>query len=173
MKTNKVLWIACAVLFSIAVSCSDGAKTETPVKTIGGKVSYSPLNPGPAITDYSFNGTEGDPISLTDAKQWAANYRDKNPGSTQAHFFGSAIIKQILAEPGCVGIRMYYTIDNKGQKQIVLVGADADGNNLLPSPSSSSTLASFSLFSDSDIQNIVADVSWPCPTYCPPNGNGL
>src|SRR6267154_3970598 len=167
MKTNKILWMACAVLFSIAVSCADGPTTETPVKKTGGKLSYSPLPPGPAITGYSFDGTEGDPLSLMKAKQWAAHYRDKNPGSTQAHFFGLEIIKQILAEPGCVGIRMYYAIDDNGRKQILLVGASANGDNLLPSTSASS-FASFSLFSDPDADNIIADFSWPCPTYCNP-----
>lgn len=167
MKTNKALWITCALIFAIAVSCADGPKAKTSGKTSAAhtRVSYT----GVAVTGYSFDGSEGDPISLADAKQWAANYREKNPGSTEAHFFGAAIIKQILAERGCVGIRMYYTIDNHGQKQIVLVGTDANGNNLLPS-STPSAMASFSLFSDSAEENIVADVSWPCPSYCPPNG---
>ena len=166
MKTNNVLCIACAALFSIAVSCADRPATETPVKKTGGKLSHSPLHPGPVITGYSFDGTEGDPLSLMKAKQWAAHYRDKNQGSTQAHFFGSEIIKQILAEPGCVGIRMYYAIDDNGRKQILLVGANANGDNLLPSTSSS--FASFSLFSDPDDGNIIADFSWPCPSYCNP-----
>ncbi len=163
MNKNRILWIAFTVLCAVAVSCGDGPNAETPVKTNGapGTLSYSSTSSGAtATTDYRFDGSEGDPISLGNAKQWAANYRDKNPGSIEAHFFGSAIIKQILAESGCVGIRMYYTIDNNGQKQIVLVGATSNGSDLFPATDQ---------FDPSD-PNVVADVSWPCPPYC---GGGL
>lgn len=161
MKTNKLISIASAALLAVTASCGDGPNAERPVKTNGERLSYSQVNSGTAtITGYSFDGSEGDPIALENAKQWAANYREKNPGDTEAHFFGSAIIKQILAEPGCVGIRMYYTIDDKGQKQIVLVGVTANGDNLLPA---SSQL-------DASDPNVVVDVSWPCPSYC---GSGL
>src|SRR5882672_3838062 len=91
MKTNKVLWIPCAILFAVAVSCADRPNANTPVKATGAhsRVSYSPSGKGSGlITDYNFDGTEGDPIALANAKQWAANYRDKNPGGTEAHFFG-------------------------------------------------------------------------------------
>jgi hypothetical protein len=163
MKTPNILLITYLLLFVVAISCGEGPNAESPVKTnaASGSLSYSPVSTGAAITTgYSFDGTEGDPIALGIASQWAANYREKNPGDTEAHFFGAAIIKQILAEPGCVGIRMYYTIDDKGQKQIVLVGVNAKGSDLLPS---SSQL-------DASDPYVVVDFSWPCPSYC---GNGL
>ena len=172
MKKPKVRWAVSAILFAIAVSCGDGSHTK---KTNGTKSSLVTNRSGQsAPSGYSFDGSEGDPIALEKARSWTANYREKNPGSTEAHFFGLAIIKQILAEPGCVGIRMYYAIDDNGQKKIVLVGADANGDNLLPSPSSGVSLASFSLFNDDSNQNIVADFSFPCPSYCnPPNGGSF
>ncbi len=91
MKTNKVLWIACCQFFSPSPFL---AQTAPELKHLsrqpghGKFVLFSSPHSGPAmITDYSFDGSEGDPISLADAKQWAANYRDKNPGSTEARIF--------------------------------------------------------------------------------------
>lgn len=103
---------------------------------------------------YSFNGHEGSPIDLPTAKRWAANYRGQHPGETLAHFFGRDIINQILAEPGCLGVRLYYGIDDAGAKQLIGVGAIANGDNLFP---------------DSTNNNILMDSSIPCPPYCATN----
>jgi hypothetical protein len=110
---------------------------------------------------YTFNGTEGAPIELKTAKEWAANYRAslKEPKDTVAHFFGYDIIQKILAEPGCMGIRIYYGINDKGEKQLMLVGADKAGDNLLPEEGKQLV----------DGGNMIADVSLPCPSYCPTN----
>lgn len=113
---------------------------------------------------YTFNGSEGQPIEYAVASQWAANYRAslKDPNDTVAHFFGFEIIQRILREDGCMGIRIYYGIDDKGQKQLLLVGADENGNNLLPDVTAKST----------GDGNIIADVSFPCPSYCDPTTGG-
>lgn len=103
---------------------------------------------------YSFNGNEGQPIDLETAKQWAANYRAQNPGQTKAHFFGRVILQRLLEEPASLGIRLYYGIDDQGAKQLMAVGAIANGDDLLPG---------------SGNNNIVADVSVPCPPYCSTN----
>jgi hypothetical protein len=107
------------------------------------------------------NHTTGKPISLELARNWTKNYSEKNPDSTKAHFFGRNIIERILAEDGCAGIRMYYATDEKGESQLLLVGVDTEGNNLLPIDSKSI-----------DEGNIVADYSWPCPSYCSPPPKG-
>jgi hypothetical protein len=107
--------------------------------------------------DYSFNGSEGKPIPLADARKWSEAYQEKNPGSTKAHFFGRDIIEKILSEDGCMGVRIYYAIDDSGSKQLLLVGADAEGNNLLPAESGPLGEG-----------NIIADFSFPCPAFCPP-----
>lgn len=109
----------------------------------------------------TFNGSEGSPITLDTARQWVANYRNQNPGQIEAHFFGFEIIQKILAESGCMGIRIYYALDDSGKKQLILVGADADGNNLIPTTPGSIVPG----------ENTVADLSLPCPAWCPPNGS--
>ena len=83
--------------------------------------------------EYKIDGTKGKPITQETAKKWSENYQKKNPGEIKAHFFGKDIIAKILAEDGWMGIRIYYALDDSGQKELLLIGADRDGNNLLPS----------------------------------------
>lgn len=94
----------------------------------------------------AFNGTEGAPIDLTTASEWTANYRDENPDGIKAHFFGKDILETILAQEGCMGIRIFYAKDAEGTQQLILVGADADENN--------------------QVQGTVADASIKCPHRC-------
>lgn len=93
----------------------------------------------------SFNGTEGGEISLEKASEMTSRYRGQNPDTTIAHFFGKDIINRLLHQEGCVGIRMYYGIDEENEKQIILVGTDEHQN---------------------DITELVADISFRCPPMC-------
>ena len=93
----------------------------------------------------AFNGTEGGAISLQDGASLTREYRKKNPNETKGHFFGKDILLQIINQEGCMGIRMYYGIGESGQKELVLVGADAN---------------------EDDMTGLVADLSLPCPGLC-------
>lgn len=93
----------------------------------------------------NFNGTEGGEISLEQGAEMTARYRAENPNQTIAHFFGKDILEKLLARDESMGIRMYYGIDEDGAKQLVLVGVDANGN---------------------DLTDLVADISFPCPNAC-------
>jgi hypothetical protein len=164
MKKNKTTSIALVVAFAFLISCNDDVSNETPRQL---KESANLTNgsvPPPAkstVGDYTLTGKESDPISLETAKQWTANYRRQNPGEREAHFFGFEMIKLILAEKNCMGIRMYYALDEKGQKQLILVGVDAKGENLLPT-----TLKLNAARTESGKENAVADASFPCPGTC-------
>lgn len=79
----------------------------------------------------SFNGTEGVVVTLREASSWTANYRATiEDGDTIAHFVGTEKIKAIIDQEDCVGIRIYYGIDENGEKNLILVGANADENDL-------------------------------------------
>jgi hypothetical protein len=80
-----------------------------------------------------FTGTEGEAIDLAQAAAWTANYRKQHEGVTEAvkaHFFGRDIMQQILEQEGCVGIRMYYALDDNSQQQLILVGVNAEGQDM-------------------------------------------
>lgn len=79
----------------------------------------------------AFTGNEAEIIPLDTASAWTKNYRNTmKSGEAQAHFFGMNLIKQILAQTGVVGFRIYYGIDDTGKKQLIIVGTDANENDL-------------------------------------------
>ncbi|GAA4430209.1 hypothetical protein GCM10023188_16600 [Pontibacter saemangeumensis] len=80
-----------------------------------------------------FDGSEGEAIPLDEAAAFTANYRRSHGDKAEtvkAHFFGRDILQKILEQEGCAGIRMYYGLDGSGEKQLVLVGVDADGQDM-------------------------------------------
>ena len=96
----------------------------------------------------SYNGKEGGAISIETGSEMTANYRRNNPNEILGHFYGRDILKQILDQEGCMGIRMYYAEDADGKKELVLVGADS---------------------SEDDMLDLIADVSCQCPPCGTPN----
>lgn len=95
----------------------------------------------------AFTGNEDHNIPLATAAEWTKNYRDVNPsGVTLGHFFGKEAITAILAQSNCVGIRMYYALDENGAKQLILVGVTADENDMF--------------------NGLLAERSFKCPPIC-------
>lgn len=106
----------------------------------------------------SFTGNEGSYITLTQGTAWTGNYRSANPNATKAHFLGKSKLSEILAQTGCVGLRMYYAIDDTGAKELVIVGVASNGCDITT--------------------GLILDRSLPCPSYCDSTsalngGNGL
>ena len=93
----------------------------------------------------AFDGTEGGEITLSAGAAMTKEFRLRNPDTIKARFFGKDIINEILNAEGCIGIRLYYGLDEDGNNQLVMVGADSDENDML---------------------DIVADLSRPCPNVC-------
>jgi hypothetical protein len=95
----------------------------------------------------AFTGKEAEEFPLDTAAEWTANYRNANPGAVKAHFIGRDLINKMLEQDGCMGLRIYYALDEKGNKQLIIVGADKDENDLY--------------------NGIIAERTIKCPPYCP------
>ncbi|MBD0254319.1 MAG: hypothetical protein ICV83_01265 [Cytophagales bacterium] len=93
-----------------------------------------------------FTGDEAEQIPLNQAARWTRNYREKHPGETKAHFFGRNLVQKILDQEGCMGIRLFYALDDDSQKQLIMVGANAEANN--------------------QVDGVIADRGFPCPDQC-------
>lgn len=78
----------------------------------------------------SFNGNEGSFISLSDASVETKNYRNANPGAVKAFYVGKNKLNEILGQTGCVGVRIYNSVQSDGTRQVVIVGVDANENDL-------------------------------------------
>jgi len=55
-------------------------------------------------------------------------------------------LDDLLAQPGCSGLRFYYGQDKSGASSLILVGVDADGNDME--------------------DGVLMDVHYPCPPVC-------
>jgi hypothetical protein len=99
----------------------------------------------------SFNGKEGEQITLATAKTWTASYRKQMASNgIKGHFFGKDILQAILDQSGAEGIRMYYGIDDNNQQVMILVAADANEDDM--------------------VTGIIADRSVLCPPRCGSRG---
>ena len=78
--------------------------------------------------DYAAVGEE---ISHELANEFIQSYKQNHAGEREGYILGRNIIDQILAQPGCTGMRFYYGLNEEGQKTLVYVGIDANGNDLL------------------------------------------
>jgi len=95
----------------------------------------------------SYTGNEDNSIDLEEASELTQNFRDNSAsGTTIGHYFGKTRINAITAQDDCVGIRIYYGQTTTGQKQLVIVGVDSNGDDLY--------------------EGLLADKSQPCPSAC-------
>jgi hypothetical protein len=98
-------------------------------------------------TTMKFDGSEAERFPLEDAARWTQNFRHHGKvGSTLAHFFGRVILQAILDQKDCMGIRLYYALDEKNRQQLIAMGAGSDMQDL------------------SD--GIIAERTRPCPPNC-------
>jgi hypothetical protein len=100
-------------------------------------------------------GKEGAEIDIMLAAEWTKNHRERNPRALLSQFFGIEILQKLLQQPGCLGIRIYYSNSQRlngwqkfifaianflkrvvagspGEDHFILVGVNAQGVDLLP-----------------------------------------
>ncbi len=109
----------------------------------------------------------GEDIGFEAGAKMIKNWFDQNPDDVLAYFMGRNIVENILAQPGVVGIRIFNALNELGIKQIVLVGVDKNGNNILEY---TTTGENGELIKK---KGIVADRSALCPPSCGDNDSTL
>lgn len=74
-------------------------------------------------------------ISLAQAKEFVRNHeRTAPPGSERCGYFSRAIFDEILAHPGCAGIRFYHGRDANGKSALVLIGVTKEKVDITDGP---------------------------------------
>ena len=98
--------------------------------------------------DVVFTGMEDHDITLQEAIVYTQRYQStvEDPTQVLGGFFGKETLQRILDQEDCVGIRYYYAKNENGQNCLVLVGADAYGNDMT--------------------EGYLAERSVPCPPGC-------
>lgn len=91
-------------------------------------------------------------ISVAEAVAMTSQFRAAAKSEdVRAWLFDRRSVDVILAQPGCAGVRIYRAVGKDGP-QVVLIGTDANGNDLVPKEASGS--------------GTVAERAWPCPPWC-------
>lgn len=99
----------------------------------------------------NLTATAGAEIGLELGARFISAYREANPTDVTSYYVGRNILEQVLAQPGCMGIKFYNAYDEAGEKTLVYVGVNAAGSNML-------TVASVNVEGQLDVQKgIVAD----------------
>ncbi len=101
----------------------------------------------------AYNGTEGKMIPRGEARMLMDNYRNSpaffENNSVEGILFGKNHIEEILAQPGCRGVRIYFGKMgplSSDPPQLIIVGTDIDGNDMSAGH--------------------VLDMGLPCPDIC-------
>lgn len=96
------------------------------------------------------DGREHHRISLEDARRFTQRARDGRPNAVgrevYAHAISRGIVDEILAQPGCLGLRIYHAVDDKGADTLVIVGLTADEADMA--------------------DGVIAEQTRPCPPFC-------
>jgi hypothetical protein len=87
-------------------------------------------------------------VSKDEAAEMTKRHRDgAQKGSENAHMFPRDVFEALLKNPKVKGIRLYHGKGQQGNGEMIAVGVDADGNDML---------------ADGDI----FDRGFPCPPFC-------
>ena len=94
-----------------------------------------------------FTGNEDHKVSLETGSMMTKRYRDTiSFGTILGGYFGKRDMEELLDQSGCVGFRYYYGFDANYKSVMVLVGTDANENDLT--------------------DGIILEMSLPGPTSC-------
>ncbi len=88
-------------------------------------------------------------ISLADAAAHAKRHRDAKGSSVHALAFHADQVRALLAQPGCVALRVYHGRDAAGVPTLMLVGVDGSDEDL--------------------VAGGILEWAYPCPPFCAPS----
>jgi hypothetical protein len=95
-------------------------------------------------------------------------YRSKDPLPICETFERSAF-DQILAQPGCTGVRAYYAMDDNGSVHLIFVGVNEKNEDMIEAPQQTTTTMRTTAASTTSGGGVLVENGSKCPTDCPPS----
>ena len=89
-------------------------------------------------------------IPLETAKIWAAAWQSDPANKTKAFLIPKEDITQLFEYDGVCNVRTYFGMDESGNQKLMIVGVDANGNDLI----------------DDARQQYIYDFALKCPDVC-------
>ena len=95
---------------------------------------YPSMNQSVRAEQVNSAGYKNQSISFQEAKGLLKTYeRIAASDAVIAQYFGKDIVDKALAQPGCVGVRMYYGKHTNGKPGVIFVGVDKKVTDQIPS----------------------------------------
>jgi len=108
---------------------------------------YPSMNQSVRAEQVNSAGYKNQSISFQDAKGSLKTYeRIAASDAVIAQYFGKELVDKTLAQPGCVGVRMYYGKHTNGKPGVLIIGVDKYGKDM--------------------VSGILAMPTMCCPPYC-------
>ena len=122
-------------------------------------------------------------ISLEEAARLTGNFRKQKESLIAREFGGKNVLPicetfprdafdKLLSQQGCVGVRVYFGMDEENQVRLVVVGVDKEGRDMLASSSPVSNnklrIASTESGGYEGDDNVIIENGARCPEICPP-----
>lgn len=85
-----------------------------------------------SVSTSPFKPSVGAPIAAATGNQWIENFKRANQGNAKEYTLQSKELKAILNHKACVGICLYFAIDETGKPHILPVGVDQTGRIIKP-----------------------------------------
>jgi hypothetical protein len=82
-----------------------------------------------ALIEQKLHAGIGEHIGYELGAKMVKDYCDKYQ-EAGAQFVGRNILEQILAQPGCIGIKIFKALNESGEKTYVLTGVDQQGHEM-------------------------------------------
>ena len=95
-------------------------------------------------------------------------YRGKDPLPICETFERSAF-DQILAQPGCVGVRAYYAMDENDSVHLIFVGVNEKNEDMIEAQTPEQKNANMRALSATATGGVLVENGLKCPTDCPPS----
>jgi hypothetical protein len=117
-------------------------------------------------------------ISLDQAKAMTSLYRAERDNILKPEYLGRNILltcetfdraayDKLLAYPGCVGVRIYFGMNEALQVKCILVGVDGDNKDILPEAIPAGLMNSSTIEGDDEEDPAIVELGQSCPPVCP------
>jgi hypothetical protein len=93
---------------------------------------YPSMNQSVRAEQVNYSGYTNQSISFQEAKGLIkTNERIAASDAVIAQHFGKDLVDKILAQPGCVGVRMYYGKHANGKPGVLIIGVNKYGKDMV------------------------------------------
>ena len=93
---------------------------------------YPSLNQSVRAEQVNYAGYKNQSISFQEAKGLLkTSERIAASDAVIAQYFGKDLVDKILAQPGCVSVRMYYGKHANGKSGVIIIGVDKYGKDMV------------------------------------------